>query len=53
MQILIGHILEGCPESQEKCPDSIKEFYLFCYELSLINGLILKGTNRIIVPKHL
>ena len=27
MQILIRHILEGWPESQERCPDSIKEFY--------------------------
>ena len=25
IQILIRHILEGWPESQEKCPDSIKE----------------------------
>ena len=23
----IKHILEGWPESQDKCPDSIKEFY--------------------------
>ena len=30
MQILIRHILEGLPRSQEKCADSIKEFYSFC-----------------------
>ena len=53
MQILIRHILEGWPESQEKCPDSIKDFYSFHYELSMINGLVSKGTNRIIVPKTL
>ena len=29
MQILIRHILEGWPKSQEKSPDSIKEFYSF------------------------
>ena len=34
-------------------PDSIKDFYSFCYELSVINGLVLKGTNRIIAPKKL
>ena len=48
-----NHILEGWPESQEKHPDSIKEFYSFHYELSVIDGLVLKGTNRIIVPKKL
>ena len=53
MQILMRHILEAWPESQEKCLDGIKDFYLFCYELSVINGLVLKGTNRIIVPKKL
>ena len=29
MVILIRHILEGWPESQERCPNSIKEFYSF------------------------
>ena len=53
MQILIKHILEGWPKSQEKCPDSIKEFYSFHYELSVINGLVLKGTKRITVPEIL
>ena len=53
MQILIRHILDGWPESQEKCPDSIKEFNSFHYELSIIDGFVLKGTNRIIVPENL
>ena len=53
MQISIRHILEGWPESQEKFPDSIKDFYPFHYELSVIDGLVLKGTNRIIVPEKL
>ena len=53
MQILIRHILEGWPESQENCPYSIKDFYSFHYELSVIDGLVLKGTNRIIVPEKL
>ena len=35
--------LEGWPESHEKCPDSIKDFYPFHYELSVIDGLVLKG----------
>ena len=53
MQVLIRHILEGWPESWEKCPDSIKEFYSFHYELSVINGLVFKGSNRIIDPEKL
>ena len=40
MQILIRHILEGCPESQEECSDSVNDFYSFHYELSVINGLV-------------
>ena len=51
MQILIRHILEGWSKSQEMCSDSIKDFFSFCYVSSVINGLVLKGTNRIIVPK--
>ena len=45
--------LEGWPMSQEKCPDGIKEFYSFSYELSVIDGLVLKGTNRITIPEKI
>ena len=38
IQILIKHSLEGWPKNHEKCPESIKEFYSFHYELSVING---------------
>ena len=47
MQILIRYILKGWPQSQEKCPDSIKEFYSFHYELSVIDRLVLNGNNKI------
>ena len=53
MQILIKHTLEGWPESQDKFPDIIKEFYSFHYDLSMIDGLVLKGTSRIIIPERL
>ena len=49
----IKHILEGWSESQVKCPDSIKEFYSFHYELSMVDGLVLKGISRIVIPKVL
>ena len=50
---LIKHILEVWPQSQDKCPDSIKEFYSFCYELSVVDGLVLKGTSRLVIPNIL
>ena len=53
IQILIRHIIQGWPESQEKCPDTIKQFYSFWCELSVINGLVFKGTNRIFVPERI
>ena len=48
-----NQILEGWSKRQEKCLDGIKEFYTFHYEFSVIDGLVLKGTNRIIVPEML
>ena len=53
IQFLIKHILEGRLESQDKCPDSIKGFYSFHYELSMVEGLVLKGSSRINIPKRL
>ena len=53
MQILIRYILKGWPKSQDKCSDNIKEFYSFHYELSVIDGLVLKDTNGIIVSEKL
>ena len=41
------------PESSSKCPDSIKAYFSFRDELSVCNGVILKGNNRIVVPESL
>ena len=50
-RILIRNILEGSPKSQERCPDSGKEFFTVCYELFMTDGLVLKEANRIIFPE--
>ena len=52
MQILIRCILKVWPKSQEMCPECNKDFYSFHYELAVIDGLVLKGTNKIIAPKR-
>ena len=53
MQLLIDHINNGFPESSTKLPDSIKAYFTFGDELSVCNGIILKGHNRIVVPESL
>ena len=53
IQLLIQHITEGFPESSTKLPDSIKAYFSFKDELTVCNGIILKGHNRIVVPESL
>ena len=53
MQLLIDHINNGFPEFSTKFPDSIKAYFSFRDELSVCNGIILKGHNRIVVPESL
>ena len=53
MQLLIDHINNGFPESLMKLPDSIKAYFSFTDELSVCNGIILKGHNRIVIPESL
>ena len=51
MQLIINHINNGFPESSTKLPDSIKAYLRD--ELSVCNGIILKGHNRIVVQESL
>ena len=53
MQLLIDHINNGFPDSSTKLPHSIKAYFSFRNELSVSNGIILKGHNRIIIPESL
>ena len=53
MQLLIDHINYGFPEFSAKLPDSIKAYFSFRDQLSVCNGIILKGHNRIYVLESL
>ena len=53
MQQLIQHINDGFPKSSAKCTEVIHPFFSFRNELSVCNGIVLKGHNRIIVPESL
>ena len=39
--------------SSVKCPEAIHRFFSFRDELSVCNGIVLKGHNRIVVPESL
>ena len=53
MQLLIDHIKNGFLKPLTKLPDSIKAYFSFRDELSVCNGIILKGHNWIVVPESL
>ena len=53
MQQLIQHIKNGFPDSSAKCPEVIHSYFSFRDELSVCNGIILKGHNRIVIPESL
>ena len=49
MQQLIAVIKEGCPDHRNSCPPSLKPFWNYRDELSVMEGLVLKG-ERIVIP---
>ena len=50
LQELIQFILAGWPSTQDDTPESIHSFWNYRDELSIIDGIVLKGTC-IIVPE--
>ena len=53
IQQLIQHINDGFPNLSAKCPEAIHPFFSFRDELSVCNGIFLKGHNRIVIPESL
>ena len=49
MQQLLAVIKEGWPDHQNSCPSSVKPFWNYRDELSVMEGLIFKG-ERIVIP---
>ena len=52
MVMLKEHIDKGWPQSVKQCPEPIRDYYSYRHEISIVDGLILKGT-RIIIPEKL
>ena len=52
MQLLIKYIQEGWPTSKSQVASTVKQYYNYASELSVIDGLVCKG-NRLVVPKSL
>ena len=49
LQVLKTHIINGFPPSANQCPECIRPYFPYRDELTIFNGLILKG-NCIIIP---
>lgn len=52
MQLIIGYINEGWPNSVDKVPDSVKLYFKYRNELSTQDGIVFR-TDRIVVPHSL
>ena len=52
LQTLLQYIMKGFPATSTECHESIKPYFNYCDELTVVDALILKG-NRIVVPTKL
>ena len=49
----IKHIIEGWPDTHDQHPGPFHDYCSFRHELSDVDGLVLKGSNCIVIPKSL
>ena len=52
LQTLLLYVMKGFPVTSTECHESIKPYFNFCDELTVVDGLMLKG-NHIVVPTKL
>ena len=52
LKVLKTHITNGFPASSNQCPECIRPFFPYRDELTVYNGLVLKG-NCIVIPSEL
>ena len=52
LQTLLQYIMKGFPATSTECHESIKPYFNYHDELTVVDGLILKG-NHIVVPTKL
>ena len=53
LQMLIKHMIEGWPHTHDQCLELIHDYFTFRHELSVVDGLVLNGSNHIVIPKSL
>ena len=44
-------IIKGWPETRDNCPQNLRNFWTYRDELSILDGLVLKGV-RIVIPEQ-
>ena len=52
LQTLLQYIMKGFPLMRDECHDAIKPYFNFREELTVVDGLILKG-KHIVIPSKL
>ena len=52
LQVLKSHITNGFPVSSNQCPECIKPFFPYRDQLTVYNGLVLKG-HHVVIPTEL
>ena len=52
LQTLLQYIMKGFPATSTECNKSVKPYFNYCDELTVIDGLMLKG-NCIVIPTKL
>ena len=50
--MLKSHITNGLPVNSNQCPECIKPFFPYRDELTVYNGLVLKG-HHVVIPTKL
>ena len=51
LMALKNTIIKGWPDKRDECPMNLRDFWNYRDELSILDGLVLKGT-RIVIPKE-
>ena len=52
LQTLLQYIMKGFPITKDECHDAIKPYFNYREELTVVDGLVLKG-QRIVIPNKL
>ena len=52
LQTLLQYIMKGFPLTKDECYDAIKPYFNYREELTVVDGLVLKG-QHIVIPSKL